>query len=75
MDWVLQSLPTVERRGLVVKVFDSSAEAGLSHVGSNPGFAGSALVSWGKALNCDCFSPSPRSKWVPVRVEVVIVFD
>ena len=65
---------SLERRGLVVKVFDSSAEAGISHVGSNPGYAGSALVSLGKALDYDCFSP-PRSKWVSVRVEVVIVFD
>ena len=32
------------------------------------------LVSLSKTLYHNCFSP-PRSKWVPVRAELVVVFD
>ena len=32
------------------------------------------LVSLSKTLDHNCFSP-PRSKWVPVRAELVVVFD
>ena len=32
------------------------------------------LVSLSKTLYHNCFSP-PRRKWVPVRAELVIVFD
>ena len=31
-------------------------------------------VSFSKTLYHNCFSP-PRSKWVPVRAELVVVFD
>ena len=33
-----------------------------------------ALMSLSKTVYHNCFSP-PRSKWVPVRAELVVVFD
>ena len=36
--------------------------------------ATTVLVSFSKTLYHNCFSP-PRSKWVPVRAELVVVFD
>ena len=36
--------------------------------------ATTVLVSLSKTLYHNCFSP-PRSKWVPVRAELVVVFD
>ena len=51
-----------------------SSECGLEPRPRSIAIAIAVLIFLSKTLYHNCFSP-PRSKWVPVRAELVVVFD
>ena len=60
--------------GLCVRLAERFSASDLRSDGSNPDCNHMVLMSLSKTLYHNCFSPH-RSKWVPVRAELVVEFD